>query len=146
MRHIAIFTTTLAALLALNAILTFAALLMLAAPAQAGVVVTAFPDEARARWEKINRSARAWVPLARAYHDLRLVWTFRGHEGSVLSAAFSPDGARIVTAPGDSAARVWESLPLHQLVDRARAKVEQAQALSPEQECEFYLRTEGCER
>ena len=32
----------------------------------------------------------------------------RGHEGEVWSAAFSPDGARIVTAAKDATARVWD--------------------------------------
>ncbi len=31
----------------------------------------------------------------------------RGHEGEVMSAAFSPDGTRIVTASFDDTARVW---------------------------------------
>ena len=32
-----------------------------------------------------------------------------GHEGRVGSAAFSPDGARIVTASDDNAARLWDA-------------------------------------
>jgi dipeptidyl aminopeptidase/acylaminoacyl peptidase len=31
------------------------------------------------------------------------------HQGRVLSAAFSPDGRRVVTASADSTARVWEA-------------------------------------
>ena len=31
-----------------------------------------------------------------------------GHMGSVLSAAFSPDGRRVVTASYDNTARLWE--------------------------------------
>ena len=73
-----------------------------------------------------------------------LLIQLRGHDGEVRSAAFSPDGTRIVTASEDGTARIWESLLLHDLVDRARAKVAQAQALSPAQECEFFLRSEGC--
>lgn len=34
-----------------------------------------------------------------------------GHTSSVLSAAFSPDGTRIVTASNDKTARVWDSVP-----------------------------------
>jgi WD40 repeat protein len=33
----------------------------------------------------------------------------RGHDGSVNSAAFSPDGSRIVTASADNTARVWDA-------------------------------------
>ena len=33
----------------------------------------------------------------------------RGHSSEVLSAAFSPDGLRIVTASDDSTARVWDA-------------------------------------
>ena len=33
----------------------------------------------------------------------------RGHEGRVCSAAFSPDGTRIVTASDDGTARVWRA-------------------------------------
>jgi WD40 repeat protein len=33
----------------------------------------------------------------------------RGHEKDVESAAFSPDGKWVVTASGDSAARVWRA-------------------------------------
>jgi WD40 repeat protein len=36
------------------------------------------------------------------------------HTGSVYSAAFSPDGSRIVTASGDRTARVWD-VRLYQL-------------------------------
>jgi WD40 repeat protein len=32
-----------------------------------------------------------------------------GHEGSVNSAAFSPDGTRIVTASADTTARIWDA-------------------------------------
>jgi WD40 repeat protein len=31
-----------------------------------------------------------------------------GHEGAVSSAAFSPDGSRIVTASYDKTARLWD--------------------------------------
>jgi WD40 repeat protein len=33
----------------------------------------------------------------------------RGHEGSVVSAAFSPDGTHVVTASSDDAAQVWRA-------------------------------------
>ena len=39
-----------------------------------------------------------------------------GHEGPVLSAAFSPDGARAVTASSDKTARVWDVVTGKQIV------------------------------
>jgi WD40 repeat protein len=38
--------------------------------------------------------------------------TLKGHTDRVLSASFSPDGTRIVTASDDSTARVWDARPL----------------------------------
>ncbi|HYH63424.1 MAG TPA: protein kinase, partial [Urbifossiella sp.] len=35
--------------------------------------------------------------------------TLRGHTDQVFSAAFNPDGSRVVTASGDTTARVWDS-------------------------------------
>jgi WD40 repeat protein len=32
-----------------------------------------------------------------------------GHEGTVNSAVFSPDGKRIVTASDDGTARIWDA-------------------------------------
>jgi len=33
----------------------------------------------------------------------------RGHGGSVRSAAFSPDGARLVTVSADQTVRIWDA-------------------------------------
>ena len=37
------------------------------------------------------------------------MFTLKGHTGFVLSAAFSPDGTRIVTGSGDHTAKVWDA-------------------------------------
>ena len=34
--------------------------------------------------------------------------TLRGHGGFILDAAFSPDGARVVTANGDQGTSLWD--------------------------------------
>ena len=38
-----------------------------------------------------------------------------GHEGSVHSASFSPDGSRIVTASRDKTARIWDAATAHEI-------------------------------
>ncbi len=51
----------------------------------------------------------AIAALGAAVSDLRERRILRGHDGLVWSAAFSPDGARVVTASVDKTARVWDT-------------------------------------
>lgn len=52
-------------------------------------------------------SVDAGIQLGRAAHFSRLEALLAGHQGAVNSAAFSPDGASIVTTSTDDTSRVW---------------------------------------
>jgi WD40 repeat protein len=62
---------------------------------------TAF-DKPRRRVILTNRVARVYTAQG------KFVSLLRGHTARVLSAAFSPDGKRVVTASQDGTARVWD--------------------------------------
>jgi WD40 repeat protein len=60
------------------------------------------------------------------------------HEGPVYSAAFSPDGAKVVTASDDRTARIWRVFgSTQELIDYARSIV--PRQLTPEQRKQFFL-------
>jgi WD40 repeat protein len=70
--------------------------------------------------------------------DGGLVANLSGHSEKIESAAFSPDGNRVVTASADNTARVWEVFPTTQaLVDRVKEAV--PRCLTPQQRQQLYL-------
>ena len=63
---------------------------------------------------------------------------FKGHDDLVTSAAFSPDGTRIVTASVDKTARVWDVFPdTEALVSAAKAAM--PRCLTAEQREKYFL-------
>jgi len=63
------------------------------------------PDGSRIVTGSFDQTAKVWDARSGAE-----ALSLKGQTGSVLSAAFSPNGSRIVTASGDSA-RVWDAQP-----------------------------------
>ena len=51
-----------------------------------------------------DKTARVWDAATG-----KAIAVLTGHQGPVNSAAFNPDGSRIVTASGDKTARVWDA-------------------------------------
>jgi WD domain, G-beta repeat len=71
------------------------------------LALEALPDAA-------SGTSRPYVPEAElaldgALQALRERMVLKGHESPVSSAAFSPDGRRIVTASWDNTARLWDA-------------------------------------
>jgi hypothetical protein len=66
--------------------------------------------------------------------------TLIGHQDAVLSAAFSPDGTRVVTASADTTARIWDIFAFadtDELASHAKAAV--PRCLTLEQRKDFFL-------
>jgi TPR repeat protein len=86
--------------------------------------VTASEDETALLWDGTTGVALA---------------VLQGHASSVRSAAFSPDGSRVVTASQDSTARLWVVWPLLAGDTIAYAGASALRALSREEQASLYL-------
>jgi hypothetical protein len=72
----------------------------------------------------------AALSVAVSQSDWRLLLS--GHESSVTSAAFSPDGARIVTASWDKTARIWDAATAKQITMLRNERDVTSAAFSPD--------------
>ena len=89
-------------------------------------------------------AAKVSVGLVRVW-DLRAsppsFVALEGHQDDVESAAFSPDGAHVVTASWDTTARVWRVYPdVNELISLVRPRL--SRCLSQAQRDEYGLHTE----
>jgi WD40 repeat protein len=75
-----------------------------------------------------DKTARLWDAAT-----AKEVAVLRGHDDSVYSAAFSPDGKRVVTASGDKTARVWDAATVKEVaVLRGHERIVYSAAFSPD--------------
>jgi hypothetical protein len=62
-----------------------------------------------------TRASPAAAALATAVSQANWRFALGGHDGAVSSAAFSPDGSRIVTASDDNTARIWDAATVKEI-------------------------------
>jgi WD40 repeat protein len=70
--------------------------------------------------------------LAATAHAALDLACLTGHSGAVMSAAFSPDGARVVTASHDTTARVWDAASRTELCRLTHDGAVMSAAFSPD--------------
>ena len=67
-----------------------------------------------------------------------MIQAFVGHSSNVSSVAFNPQGDRIASGSWDNSIRIWESLPLSILVEKAKERFKD-RLLTPEERHQYYL-------
>ena len=70
---------------------------------------TSLPALASLYVPKSSLPAEAAIPAVLSASIQHSRTTLQGHTNAVLSAIFSPDGCRVLTASGDQTARLWEA-------------------------------------
>ena len=80
-----------------------------------------------------DKTVRVWDALT-GVELLKL----EGHTNLVESASFSPDGNRIVFASSDRTVRVWEFLPIEELIEKTTEHFKNRQ-LTPEEKRKYYV-------
>ena len=97
------------------------------------------PDGARVLTASGDGTARLWDAATGAETAV-----LRGHGSGVRARLFSPDGARVLTASEDGTAIIRPVETLEALITRSQGRVERADVLSDQEECDLFLRTDGC--
>ena len=79
-----------------------------------------------------DKTARIWDTVS-----AKEIAVLRGHDNYVSSAAFSPDGSRIVTASFDNTARIWDvrlqTMSVKDLLAQACARLSSVAKLTREE-------------
>jgi WD40 repeat protein len=92
-------------------------------------IVTA-TDESKWKYDPGHRDKTARIWDAATAKEIAVL---RGHDNWVASAAFSPDGSRIVTASGDKTARIWDAATAKEIVVlRGHQDAVESAAFSPD--------------